>query len=577
MTTRLNKKLIAALLALGGAMALAGCDEIEARPTDDETEVLVNEDGSKTDVYDNIKSVLYDAVTGSKNDRVLSQFMEIVGNDLFGKYSELKAPATEEARAAYAEAHKKIFCKDSDEALATKFNTTVAKIRAGRVEAFQEEVEKRINETFYNEIKSGSYSDDNKVFYEERLAMAHFASLYDIDVVTPGQTWYEGYLTPELDKYDVSEFIHLERYEDYIERHIIPTVYKDKLVEEYLFENNYPIFGRSYARKVNIVKLSRDDEHKDVARKVVNSYVSQYIYDAEATAERLSFDGLGNAWKGFKGLNANGSIIPLDAQEEAVLTGAGYTKVATPVEIEAIDGTTQDFYYFKETKIGLLLEKYKLITPEQEANRYAPTEVSEAISTFTGSNAHTKEVGLRLKLAELAAEDYTTDGWYVKNGGLTDLPSAIRDRLFNIIVSNNVDYFDAADMETKDSHTYDKSKFVRYINNHYYLTPAISDPDGLYNFVIYNEGDFYLVEVEEAPITSKLSVDNAKGYTTIRAEEGALFTESVAHEIAKVLGTKDSYINNAYASYIKEYSLAYHDQSIYDYFKSKFPELFEDD
>ena len=577
MTTKLNK-LLATLFAVSGALILAGCDEIEARPTDDEAAVLVNEDGSKTDVYDNIKSVLYDAVTGSKDDRVLTKFMEIVGNDLFGKYSELTAATTDDARSAYAEKHAKIFAKDSDSELATKFSTTVAAIRAKRVADFQTEVRNRINEVFYNQIKSGSYTVDN-IFYEERLAMAHYASLYDIDLganANPGYEWYEGYLTPELDKYDVSGFIHLDRYSDYIERNIVPEIYKDKLVEEYLFDNNYPIFGRSYARKVNIIKISRDDEHKDVASKVMNSYVSKYIYDAEAGDERLSFDSLGNAWKGFKGLTAKGAIIPLDAGEEAVLTGAGYTKVG-PIEIEDIDGNIQNFSYFAETKIGLLLDQYKLITEAQEGNRYASAEVTEAINKFTGSNAHTKEVGLRLELAKLAAEDYTTDGWYVKNGGLTDLPTAIRDRLFNITVSNNVDNFAATDMETKGSHSYDRTKYVRYINNHYYLTPAVSDPDGLYNFVIYNEGDFYLVEVVEAPITSKLSVSSSKGYATIRSNEGPLFTEGVAREIAKVLGTKDSYVNNAYASYIKQYSIAYHDQSIYDYFKNKFPELFEED
>ena len=73
-----------------------------------------------------------------------------------------------------------------------------------------------------------------------------------------------------------------------------------------------------------------------------------------------------------------------------------------------------------------------------------------------------------------------------------------------------------------------------------------------------------------------LTSDNS--YTKHHPEaESVLFTENVAMEIAKVLGTKDSYINNAYASYIEAYAIEYHDTAVYDYFKGKFPELFEED
>ena len=99
------------------------------------------------------------------------------------------------------------------------------------------------------------------------------------------------------------------------------------------------------------------------------------------------------------------------------------------------------------------------------------------------------------------------------------------------------------------------------------------------NFVIHDDGtsSFYIVNVEEAPSTSKLNRENTDtGYIAMDPAE-PLKSEGFAREISRVLGTRDSYKNDAYASYIELYSVAYHDTSIYDYFKSEYPELFEDD
>ncbi len=565
MTTRTGKKTAAILLALSAGILLAGCDSVQALPKNYESPIVVNNaDGSKVDVYENIMGIIYDAASSNKKDDVLNNFIKIVAEDQFGKFAELKETVESGDPAKlkdYVAKHKGIFVHDNkiqdgdseiteDEYLAKKFSSTVDLIQAQRVNDFYDSIVEKIHESFYNEIISKSYNDDTGKFFEERLAYAHYSELYNIDIEQTD--WFSGYLTPSLKKEDVSSFIHLSdgRYDDYIERKLIPSIYKDKLVEEYLLRNNYTTLGRAYGRKVNVIKLTRDEKYKDLPGTLLKEYAKAYIANGV-----VDFEMVANAWRGFHGLNEDGTVIPLTAEEETLLENAGLVK--------ATGG------WYEATQYGQMMKKYKLA----EANiseRYASEEAQAAISEFTGSFSHTIQEGLKIKLAELALSDYTTDGWYVKNGGLSDLPDDIRNRLFNISVSREIDSVDP------DTYEYSQTDYVRYVKGHYYLTPAVSETGDESNYIIYNEGSYYIVEVVEAVATSKLDIDGDEGYVTNRPDEGALFTETVAKNIASTLGTKDSYISNAYSYFIEKYSLEYHDSAIYDYFKEKYPELFED-
>lgn len=568
MTTRTGKL----LLALSAAMILGGCDPIEALPPNYESPIaVVGEGDTKVDVYENMMGVLFDGTTSNKKDDVLSNFINIIAEDQFGKYSDIKALVEENNDAniaAFIANHKNAYVHDNkvndgdneveeDAYLAAKYNTTVAAIQKQRLVNFYNSVKDKINEAFYNEIVGKSYNDDTGKFHEQRLAYAHYASLYDVNI--NAATWYEGYLTPELKKDDVSSFIHLDdgRYDDYINRSLVRNIYKDKLVEEYLLANNYSTLGRAYGRKVNIIKLTRDEKYKDLPNTLLNKYAELYVH----AGQDIDFETVANAWRGFHGIDKDGNIVGLSANEEALLEACGLVKVT-----KNIDGVT--YKYFKETKYGQLIERYSLI---DEDNRYASEEANSALQEFTSSLKYTKEKGLKIKLAELALSDYTTDGWYVKNGGLTDLPEAIRNRLFNINVSKEVDNVDPATYE------YAQTDYTKYIKGHYYLTPATSEAGDENNFIIYDDGSFYMIEVEEAVSTSKLNIDGSASYVELKTGVGALFTEEIARELAATLGTKDSYVNNAYASYIEKYAVMYHDTSVLDFFKEKFPELFDEE
>lgn len=571
MTTKRNK-IAGLILVLSGAFLLTACDPISAVPANYEEKVI-----EADDVYENMMGILYDATSSNKKDDVLSRFMDIIAEDQYGKYSELKevAAGSDAELDAFIAKHagykhtNKVGDVEEDEFLASKYSKSVEEIRRERVKNFLAAVNEEINKSFYADITSKSFSDDTGKFFERRLAYDYYASFYDVDITKT--VWKEGYPTKDLKKEDVSSLISFDgRYDDYIERRLVPTIYKDKLVEDYLLNSNYATLGRAYGRKVNMIKLTRDEKFKELPDKLLNKYATSYIH----TNTNFDLEVVADAWKGFRGVDANGDPVELTAAATdlsyTILHDCGYAYVMRDAN-GAVTTNPEDavYHYFAETQYGQLMEKYFKI---DQTNRFPSEEAQEALNEFTNSLAYTKEKGLKIKLAELATTDYTTDGWYVKNGGLTELPSEIRDRLFNIKTARGVDSIPPEDA----AHPYDSDNYVRNINGHYYLTPKTSETGDDNNFVIYNDGSFFLIEVQEAVSTSKLDLDGKESYVTMHTDD-PLFTEAVARKLADALGTKDTYVNKAYSELIEKYAVKYHDSDIYDYFKEKYPELFEDE
>ena len=84
-------------------------------------------------------------------------------------------------------------------------------------------------------------------------------------------------LDGSLTKDDVQEFFQediFRVYKDYIERTILPQVTRDKLTKEYLIEKNYGVIGRSYARKVEYIKLN--DSSNPAYALTVNTIAKKY-------------------------------------------------------------------------------------------------------------------------------------------------------------------------------------------------------------------------------------------------------------------------------------------------------------
>lgn len=551
-----KKKGLFLTLVAASAFVLSSCNEVTALPKFYEDPIILNDDGTKTDVYQNIMSLIYDALTSSSDNpkKVLDEMMYVIAVDQFGSFAEVEELAAKDANAAevrtFIEAHDNVY-RDENDAEADKVANEFA-----RLVHFKDTMDYRIKEVFHDAATGGSYSKRSR-FDEEKYAVSLLGDLYDIEGVFEDATvWYKDVLvTPDVEVEDIVNFVHIDRYQDYIERGVLPRLYREKLVEQFIYDNNYSSLGRTYAREVEYIKIVNNDAYPSAAKSLINAFVDKYILDVNA-ADEVDFEVLANAWRG----------INLSDDAVTTLLETAFTGTSVPVtDADVLAQLAGPSVYYPQTQFGSIAKDYLKITDDRFTN---DTGIE---SDFTNSNAYTKQVGLTIKSDSLKLEDYTNDGWYVKSGGLSELPEAIRSRLFNINVANEVGSIEAEDA----THNYESGQYVRNLRGEFYLTPTTSEQGTDVrkdNFVIYDisSSTYYIIKVKEAVSTSKLSRLSDNSYPTLERED-------IAKEVTHVLSAKDSYINNAYESYIKLYSVIYHDTTIYDYFKEQFPDLFDDE
>ena len=550
-----KKKGLFLTLVAASAFVLSSCNEVTALPKFYEDPIILNDDGTNPDVYQNIMSLIYDALTSSSDNpkKVLDEMMYVIAVDQFGSFAEVEELAAKDANAAevrtFIEAHDNVY-RDENDAEADKVANEFA-----RLVHFKDTMDYRIKEVFHDAATGGSYSKRSR-FDEEKYAVSLVGDLYDIEGVFEDATvWYKDVLvTPDVEVEDIVNFVHIDRYQDYIERGVLPRIYREKLVEQFIYDNNYSSLGRTYAREVEYIKIVNNDAYPSAAKSLINAFVDKYILDVNA-ADEVDFEVLANAWRG------------IDLSPDAVtLLVTAFTGTSVPVtDADVLAQLAGPSVYYPQTQFGSIAKDYLKITDDRFTN---DTGIE---SDFTNSNAYTKQVGLTIKSDSLKLEDYTNDGWYVKSGGLSELPEAIRSRLFNINVANEVGSIEAEDA----THSYESGQYVRNLRGEFYLTPTPSEQGTDVrkdNFVIYDisSSTYYIIKVKEAVSTSKLSRLSDNSYPTLERED-------IAKEVTHVLSAKDSYINNAYESYIKLYSVIYHDTTIYDYFKEQFPDLFDDE
>lgn len=601
-----KKVLLTGIFALSSAFILAACDNVEAIPQNYQNPI-VYKDGNAFNDEENKYGDLYEQLIDNKNEAVVSTLLEKIAEKEFGTYAELKecfdseGHVIEEKAKAHIAKYGHEFMEDDDGNYESK-GMNADQIRMERFKLFFEDLNERIDKVVYDEINSDTenYRDslDKTKFVEEKYARAKREANFDIKHFTEdgkveeGYSFAEKFITSTFTEKNVRSYFNEfdDTYGDYITKKIIPDVYRDKLIEEYIIDNNYSALGRAYGRQINYVKVSSLGDDSNTAYRLVHLFAEQKLNTIDAETA-VSFDDLVSWFKGFKGVklgeNGKPEIVNLDSadldpdSELAAIYGKARKLKAKCDKDPSFDGSDlfnslvpygidpTTFTFYENTKLGEILKNYEKAVVGG-ATRFASDEDNTQYQNFTDSGKQSKERGLIKKITELALEKYSDEGWFVKNdtaNPLEKLPETVKSRLFNIKVANDFD---------REDWSYDREKsYFNELKGHKYLTPAAAK-DVDYNFIIEDEdgSNLYIVEILEAASTSKLtkSVDNTKSYVN----SGNPFKcEEVARHIAKILGTKDTYKTNAYTSYLKLYTFTYHDTSVYDYIKETYPDLFE--
>ena len=595
MSNKNMKKILA--VALLSTIGLTACGkEVQAKPTNYD-DPLISFTDSQDEIYHNLMSIIEDAYRdGSLASAVLDKVLYQYSVSVFGRYNAIAEPynlgegeiTLKKAANAYdkgnfdlvdqfVEAHKAYWSTDNE---GKRLTTEEAKLsERARVKAKWDAIEERISRNLHSKISGGTYS--KRGYFSEVAYLKELRSQLH-KVANP----YEGVvafdyddkvvITPDVQEENVffnaeegEGYLHRENYQTnfgldeeetlegtevrYIEDEIIPTIYRSLLVEQYLLDESYNTLGRSYARKVNVLSISPNSNNDKAA-----DYLMKYfVRDVISAGEEVGLDEFKEVSNAVKG-------VTNEAQTYLEAVNAAYPGAFPKVEFTGFDDG--NYSYYVGTDYGDMMANFEKI------NKDINLTDTSVESDFTGSGTYTADVGLEIKTNDIRAKDYTTDGWFIKNGGLADLPESIKSRLFNIGVAN---ILDGEATDRLDGETYavpeNENKLVAKINGKFYLKVAskqagAEDKDDI---LFYEGGKYYVVQIEEAVSGSKLAKEATNGkYDADKKEE-------IINEVCRIVASNDTYQNLSTKHWLEEAEIKYHDTKIYDYFKTNYPELFD--
>ena len=316
-TTMANKKLgkflaVSCLLACG----LAACDDIEARPSaNNDSATLLAFTNS---VFGNDYEELNDSYHGNLASQALDNVLYTYAINVVGAYDAGIA-------STYA---KKVTVNGSavDAAKIVTLSDVVAD--SSKLDAFVKEhpiynvgdapAQKSFIEARYNAMKDAaakkmfsklsSATEDNKFNEYELLVNLYegdgkgkVTNPYTMSDADKATLTKDRIIKPDVKAENVFKdgILHEEFYGSYVDDVVMPDIYRDALVQQYIFENQEKSLGSSGARKVNFVSIKYDDlQESYYAETLVKSFVKNYLLTDKNTDTFTSFSTLSSIWNG---------------------------------------------------------------------------------------------------------------------------------------------------------------------------------------------------------------------------------------------------------------------------------------
>ena len=624
-----------AVLSLLGVLSLTACNssssEVYAKPSTYK-DPIIEVEGSTEKIHNNILSIIYDSMhDGSVPSEVLSKVLYAYAESVFGTYEELKA-AKENAELvgsdyaivnAFIKAHKSYWYYNEEGKHVDDLGQPVddktftpGKTEQQNVVSKFNAIEQRIAESMYTKATGGSYT--NKHFFDE---LKYVRSLFldgksvDYEAALAMSEQTTDPLRPVIVDYKIEKdevftegILHEEFYRNpakgitYIEDEVLEDVYGDLLVEQYLLDEELAAVRNSRARKINVLKIEKYSSFSNNADALVKKLVEEIYSDVPAASETVvdykvenieaRYDALFEKYANVsKGLYDD---IMIDGSESKELVES-LQEIAGDIYEEASYGS---YHYFKNTTYGDLIEDYKEF--KEAGNDYEKLDL-DLYNKFTGTGTTTEAEALDQATIDIDQTKTITKGWFINSTQPSlDSNGEINNRLFKLSVANSkLEIADDADPTEGDLKTLTELDRIQFnstdnkwelraeadpkensylcsINGAYFLKFAgHAADDDWWNDIVYDDGSaYYVVQVMEAAKDNKLrnAANNKYSYSETR---GLDFLNEVIEEVSKKVAETGSYASLSKEYWLKKMNIKYHDQDVYDYFKSNYPDLFK--
>ena len=387
----------------------------------------------------------------------------------------------------------------------------------------------------------------------------------------------------------------------YVEKELISDIYNDLLIEQYLLDEEVAAVRNSRARLINAIKIEKYSTFTINADLLVKKLVEE-IY-ASRPAQRaddkhyLSYvDEDHNPFEELFERYANlskGLISYLSDDDKEILANInGTSSDSFKIATGAISGKQ----YYEHTTYGDLVEEYEDLLKAEDYESLDKTLYNK----YTSNGTCSYEEGFDQEEISLAQKQSISKGWYVqKSAPSLDSSSTITNRLFQLSVSNakievkdendeklnaegeelgelaQVDRLvydaDAGNWKIRDEAASGENKFLCSINGAFFLKKEGGYAEGDYK----NDIAYYIVQVIEAVKDVKLR--NSQSKNSYANTRGQSFLDDVTAQITRKVAETGNYASLAKEHWLKEMSIKYHDQNVYDYFKDNYPDLFDDE
>ena len=437
----------------------------------------------------------------------------------------------------------------------------------------------------YHYVKSEEKGDVFQGFYD--LEAELYAGNNDHDATLHGFTngvLIDGSYNTNTDegREKIAKVLHFGYYTDYINEAILPDIVENLLVEQYIFEEQYSAIGNTQTRRINYIAIADNTEKngKAFAEKFVQDYILNPIEEIKGLSTEEKFEIASDAWKGIDykiSENANATTLATGIFGEGTLKNpsAGLDGHVAADSDEAKNGyksyyqnygddvaTNEKYFkYYENTEYATLVEEYSTLTNSSTTNNSTNYDKFTTIDSIN----YDPIVGFTIQADSIAIKDFTTNGWQTRDA--STLPDAIKNKLYSYGLASEWNTSLTSDDPYLGSYLYQaEAKEGENTVRRTYLRKD-SFTSTVDSLIWLDSDTYYIVEIEDIVTPNLVAIESDSTDKVAR--------ENKARTVGYTLASGDTYTTNAITHYLAQCNINYHDQDVYDYFVTTYPDLFE--